>query len=315
MGSGHSRSEALAYSENRRRREALAAALRDGSIERDEQDRTDNVIVVHLSQLRRCKFRIVLHNTIREKMKQRVITTLGYPSCIETIMQAIEDQLSIPVCVQTLRYRSQLIHKTTSLNRLRVREEDTFDVYFPNKANLRYITDLISTLRRILSVMQAAVSSLSTSSWISSATKTSLKRECHDFITDNQPLKYFSVFPIGSPNSNQLYFIERGGLQLLLRIYSTLHCHPWHRLPFDMQRLEYACLKIFWNFSATLGIRQVILRQNIVDEVFRSLMRTKIERYGMITLPGELAETGVPVNQSLSMLAETVYSALVVTGK
>ena len=314
MGSGHSRSEALAYEAACRRRDELEAS-RNEPEQRSRGNKTDNVIVVRVPAQPRCKFRVMLHNTIREVQEQRVVSTLGYPSSLQTIKQAIEDQLSVPVCVQTVRYRTQLIHDTTSLNRLRVREEDLFDVYYPNEARVRYVCDLISSLRRIISVLQAAFSSLTMSTWITPATRTNLRRECHEFVTDNLPLKYFSVFPIGFPNSNQLYFIDKGGAVLLLQIYSTLHCLPWHRLSFDMQRLEYACLKIFWNLSATLGVRQLILRQNIIDEVFKSLMRTKIERYKAVALPGELADMSISENQSLHVLAETVYSALVVIGK
>ena len=315
MGSGHSRREALAYEAACRRRDELEAS-RNEPEQRSRGNRTDNVIVVRVPAQPRCKFRVMLHNTIREVQEQRVVSTLGYPSSLQTIKQAIEDQLSVPVCVQTVRYRTQLIHDTTSLNRLRVREEDMFDVYYPNEARVRYVCDLISSLRRIISVLQAAFNSLTMSTWITPATRTNLRRECHEFVTDNLPLlKYFSVFPTGFPNSNQLYFIDKGGVVLLLQIYSTLHCLPWHRLSFDMQRLEYACLKIFRNFSATLGVRQLILRQNIINEVFKSLMRTKIERYKAVALPGELADSTISENQSLHVLAETVYSALVVIGK
>ena len=281
----------------------------------DSDNSTDQDTAVVCAPQQQCKFRVLLHNTINETVKERMISTHGYPSCGQTIKQAVEEQLDIPACVQTIKFGSLPISDTTSPSRLRVREEDVFDVHYPSEADVSYLSDLIATLTRILSVLQTAIASLSTSRWISSATQTDLNRECHEFVTDTLPLKYFSVFPTGAPNSNQLYFIEKGGLALLLQIYSTVHRLPWHRLPYDMQKLEYSCLKIIWNFSATLGIRQLILRQNIIDEVFKSLMRTKIKRYSAVSLPGVLADISVSESQSLHVLAETVYSALVITGK
>ena len=280
----------------------------------DEEDTcTDNSSVT--SSSKQCRLQVRLCSMNATSSKEKTICLHNYPSKGKTIKLAIEKQLGIPVCVQVLSFNSQVISNDTSPSRMRMREGDTVVVSYPSEADISYLFDLIATLKRILSLVRTVTTSLRTFRFIGEPTHMKLSQECDSFNADNVPLTYFSVFPTGSPNSNQLYFIDKGGLKLLLQIYSALHQLPWHELPYEMQQLEYSCLKIVWNFSATLGIRYLILQRNIIDQVFKSLMRTKIRRYHNVALPGELLDHFVSTRQSIYTLAETVYAAVVVTGK
>ena len=279
----------------------------------DEDTSADNSSVT--SSSKQCCLHVRLCSMNATSSEEKTICLQNYPSRGKTIKLAIEKQLGIPVCVQVLSFNSQMISNDTLPSRMRMREGDTVVVSYPSEADISYLSDLIATLKRILSLVRTVTTSLRTFRFIGEPTHVKLSQECDSFNADNVPLTYFSVFPTGSPNSNQLYFIDKGGLKLLLQIYSTLHQLPWHELPYEMQQLEYSCLKIVWNFSATLGIRYLILQRNIIDQVFKSLMRTKIRRYHNVALPGELLDHFVSTRQSIYVLAETVYAAVVVTGK
>ena len=84
--------------------------------------------------------------------------------------------------------------------------------------------------------------------------------DCVPFTSDCIPLRYFSVYPTGTPNSNQLYFINSGGLRALLVVYKLIHQLLWNKLAWELLELEFSCLEIIWNFSVTLNVHQLILK-------------------------------------------------------
>ena len=307
-------SAALAVDE---RQDRLTHNLEDGSPTPESSDNcSDCSVATHPTQ---CRFQVFLHCTnATESVKERTVCLERYPSTGRALKLAIERQLSVPACVQTLRFNTQLIRNSTRLKRLRVQDGDTFILHYPAEADVDYLSDIIDTLTRILAVLRVAMDSLTQNKWIDGATHSDLARECDGFSPDNIFLliKSFSTVVLtGIPNANLLYFIDRGGLKLLLEIYSLLHCLQWHQLPYELQQLEYSCLQIIWKFSATLGIRRLVLRPDIINQVFQSLMRTSIHRNEQICLPGMLADTGVLPERSRYMLAEAMYAALVVVGK
>ena len=267
------------------------------------------------SSSKQCCLQVRLCSMNTNSSKEKMIYLQNYPSRGKNIKLAIEKQLGIPACVQVLSFNSQVISDDTSPSRMRMREGDTVVVSYSSEANISHLSELIATLKKILSLVRTVTASLRIFRFIGESIHVRLSQECDSFNADNVPQTYFSRLLTGSPNSHHLYFIDKGGLKLLLQIYSTLHQLPWHELPYEMQQLEYSCLKILLDFSATLGIRYLILQRNIIDQVFKSLMRTKIRRYYYFALPGKLLDHYVSIRQSRYTLAETLHAAVAVIGK
>ena len=168
---------------------------------------------------------------------------------------------------------------------------------------------------RINHILRDVVPALVSGAPITNTMHQRLQTDCGAFTSDCVPLRYFSVFPTGTPNANQLYFLSLGGLDLLVNIYKLIHQLPWHKLPQELQDLEYACLQIIWNFSATLGVRQMIVDNGIMEMVFKTMNRGEIAPNEYLKISEPLLDKFLPLHRSVSTLAEAVYASIVVTGK
>lgn len=262
-----------------------------------------------------CCLTVILSSTHCKEKEEKMLSLPGYPVTGIALKNQIQAKFNIPVCVQTLFFSSQVIKDNTLLNSLYLQHGDVIEVEYIMNADIEYFSDLVGTLLRIKELLCDIVADLLSGAPITYAMHQRLQVDCGAFTNDCVPLRYFSVFPTGSPNANQLYFLNLGGLSLLIDIYKALHELPWHMLPHELQSLEYSCLQVIWNFSATLGIRQMIVEQGVMDLVFKTMNRAKIVPNEHLQLPEPLADKFLPPQHSLNTLAESVYASLVVTGK
>ncbi len=88
-----------------------------------------------------------------------------------------------------------------------------------------------------------------------------LQTDCEALTFDCVSLRYLSVFPTGTSNTNQLYFLSLGGLDLLVNIYRLIHQLPWHK---------------FSTTITTVGVRQMIVDNGIMEMVFKTMNRGEI---------------------------------------
>ena len=262
-----------------------------------------------------CTFNLIMTSTHANERTERVFSIPGYPTTGQALKDQIQSKFSIPACVQNLSFSSLPIRDSTCLKSIYLQHGDTVHVNYSMNADVEYFTVLISTLQRINHVLDDVIPELISGAPITSAMHQRLQTDCGAFTSDCVPLRYFSVFPTGTPNANQLYFLSLDGLDLLVTIYKLLHQLPWHQLPLELQDLEYACLQIIWNFSATLGVRQLIVDNGVMEMVFKTMNRAKIVPYEHLKLSKPLSDKFLPLHRSISTLAEVVYAAIVVTGK
>ena len=207
-----------------------------------------------------CQFHVILKSQKNGEKRNKLITLSRYPKTGIELMKQLEVQFHVPVCVQDLYFYTTQIHTETKLKKLRVQHGDTLHLEYPSEADIDYFSSLIGTLARIMCVLHDVVDKISHGLPITQEMHQLLQVDCISFTGDCIPLRYFSVYPTGTPNSNQLYFINSSGLSALLVVYELIHQLPWHKLPWELQELEFSCLQIIWNFSATLGVRQLILK-------------------------------------------------------
>ena len=207
-----------------------------------------------------CKLHIILKSTQTTDKRSEEISLPCYPRRGLDLKKHIESQYHIPACVQEIKFYGVDIEDSTILRNLRLQHGDTLHVQYSISVDIKYFLRLISTLTRINQVLELVIPQLLEGKDITDEMHDLIEGDCLAFTGDSIPLKYFSVYPTGIPNANQLYFIHNNGLQLLLDLYKNMHRLPWHGLPIELQQLEFSCLQIIWNFSATLGIRQLILQ-------------------------------------------------------
>lgn len=260
-------------------------------------------------------FHVLLRATVDGVVKKGKVTFSRFPKTGAEFKREVERQYHVPVCVQMLSFHTSAICDNTRLKSLKVQEGDTIEISYPAEAEIEYFTMLLNTLTRIISSLKQTLPQLLDGAEITGEMHNHLLPDCDAFSQDSSHIEYFSVFPMGTPNANQLYFIHNNGLTLLVEMYELLHLLSWHQLPLEVQELEYACLKVMWNFSATLGIRRLLMARGVLQCTFHSLMRVKVEPTKHIAIGQPLADLFGSVRYSTYVLAETIYAAIVAIGK
>ena len=260
-------------------------------------------------------FHLLLKSTVEDTVKKGKITFSCYPKTGLQFKREVESQYKVPVCVQALSFQTNRICDSTRLRALKIQEGDTIEVLYTAEAEIEYLSSFINTLTRIVSLLRTILPELLDGAEITSDMHDLLLNDCYAFSQDPSHIDYFSVFPMGSPNANQLYFIHNGGLSLLLDMYELLHLLPWHQLPIEVQELEYASIRIIWNFSATLGIRRLLMHRGVLERIFLSLLRAKVEPFKQVAIKETLADPFGTPRYSTYVLAETIYAAIVAIGK
>lgn len=207
-----------------------------------------------------CKLQVLLVSTQTGEKREEEINMPRYPRRGLDLKEYLEARYCIPTCVQQVQFYGITIDDSTVLRNLRLQHGDTLHVQYPISVDIEYFSRLINTLTRINEILGVVIPALLNGEEITDEMHDLIEGDCLSFTGDSIPLKYFSVYPTGVPNANQLYFIHNNGLHLLLQLYKNMHRLPWHGLPMELQELEFSCLQIVWNFSATLGIRQLILQ-------------------------------------------------------
>lgn len=232
-----------------------SASFEPSSCEREEETQRDKEFYNTP-----CKLHIILKSTQTTDKRSEEVTLPSYPRRGIDLKKHIESRYHIPTCVQQIKFYGVDIEDSTILRTLRLQHGDTLHIQYTISVDIEYFSSLISTLTRINEILEVVIPELLDSGDITDEMHDLIEGDCLAFTGDSIPLQYFSVYPTGIPNANQLYFIHNNGLQLLLDLYRSMHRLPWHWLPIELQQLEFSCLQIIWNFSATLGIRQLILQ-------------------------------------------------------
>lgn len=230
----------------------------------------------------------------------------------------IERVLKVPVCVQTLYFSSIPVSNTQSLQRLRLRDQDTLTLEYLSHAEIGIINDILTLMREITELLDRVLEYYGEHSG-ENGLSPELDSEVQS-VVDAQTVEslIFKFSPSKRPlsKSNRLYFIHNQGIQLTTRLHHQLLELPWSKLTIEMQYLEHALLRILWDLSSTIGVRYVILGFNVLEQASISLMRGEITPHEYV-MPPQLqcaAQHANSVTQRY-ILGETMYKAMGIVTK
>ena len=206
------------------------------------------------------KYSVVLHCTKTNKSEVNNIRFESPPVNTSDIMEQIEKQFSIPVCVQVLSFEGCTLKGSNSLSALRVREGDTFRIEYLAKGNCSELMDIISWLEQLLK----AVASNS------------------DFIDITKIRNLRSFFsPRSDPTSktyvNKLYFVSNGGFEMIMKIYEFLLQKPWKNMKEIFKYLEHFIIRLLWSLAHTYPLCHHIVQHNAIPMLTKSLLRVRLE--------------------------------------
>ena len=204
------------------------------------------------------------------------------------IMKKIEEDFSIPSCVQTLHYQSMVLKDSDQLQHTHFRSGDTITVDYPAHAECKVIQNIIQWLKELYELLKSIEENISCSDKIESEEEhdqlmSSLVSKSEDLIAEGGNSGLIDAFS-GSTLwgdkekfMNCLYFQQEGGINVLTKIYGILVSKEWGDLGIngdDHTYLEDACCRSIVN----TGCKNTLLREVVQLGGLEMCMKTLLRR-------------------------------------
>ena len=240
------------------------------------------------------KYSVVLHCTKTNLSEVKDIQFESPPVNTSDIMEQIEKQFSIPVCVQVLSFEGCTLKGSNSLSALRVCEGDIFHVEYLAKGDCLELVEIVSWLEQLSKAVASNSLDLIEIAKIGMQQRLSLA---------------FYFYKWDDPTSksyvNKLYFIQIGGFKMIMNIYQFLLQMPWNEMNTSFKYLEHWIINSLLSFEETFPLCRLMIQHNVVLMLTKSLLRVRLEEGKMI----RCYDTSVSKYQQ-SHLVKTVYGSV-----
>ena len=211
-------------------------------------------------------------DTLTDSVKE--ISLPALPSTTEELKWAIENSCNVPSCVQDLSFESYPLSDREDVRRARIRSGDTITVRYLAEGDCKEVVGIISWMGVVLAVLKTENPSVTRG----------MSEHLNDLVTsaieleyiENLAFNYFFPWLDAKKYANKLYFVSKGGLEIMMDLYSLLHRETWGRCLLKMKYLEYGILRVLWNLSETFPLRRAIIRLGGLEMCMQSLMRETI---------------------------------------
>ena len=224
------------------------------------------------------------------------------PATIKDVKVKVEEDLSIPSCVQRLTYEAYPLSDCTNLEVAKIRSGDTFQVSYSEEGNCKGVRKVVKWLELVQEFLEKEDPN------VNNPMSKDLEKQV--MLGDDEELMENLAFEYFIPREehvNKLYFVQCGGLDVIMRVYALLHRQPWTRCELPLKLLEQSILQVLWHFGQTFQQRRLIVARDGLKLCIQSLLRQRLEK------EGERIEdkTNVAFHQMNSwVLVDTIWLAL-----
>ena len=231
---------------------------------------------------------VLLNCEHTKSSETRQVHFKSLPTTPLEIKKKIEEDFSIPSCVQTLHYQSMILKDSDQLQHTHFRSGDTFTVDYPIEAECKMTKKVVKWLRELLELLKSIEESISSPNQESDNLVSSDFHKIRSLILEGEAdntreaLTDTLFFPWEDKKTlvNLSYFHSEGGLDTLMKAYSILVSKEWGDLGIDKEfhsLLEFICCMAICRYSATLPLRRQILQLGGLEMCTTTLLRRKIQ--------------------------------------
>ena len=213
------------------------------------------------------------------------------PSNLLEIKKKIEEDFSIPSCVQTLHYQSMILKDSDQLQHTHFRTGDTFTVDYPIEGECEMVRNVIRWMKEVLELLQTIDES--------HALPDGEKKD-HLLLSTVQKVEHITIvgetdgtldalymdmfYPWKSMKKyvNKLYFHQKEGLEVLIKIYNLLVSNEWDHLGIEdhLLNLEHNCAGALTNYAESFTLSRQIMKLGGLEAFLKSLLKKKLGRNG-----------------------------------
>lgn len=253
-------------------------------------------------------FKVELSCTKSHQTLHRVIAfpEEAPPSTVADIKEKVEEEFSIPICVQDLRYETYGLSDGTLLETARIRSGDSFLITYSAEGDCQEIKRVVRWFALVRKYLIAEDPILRTNP-MSYDFEDLITLGINEELIENLAFKYLFPWLDARKYANKLHFVQYGGLDVVMDVYAALHHHPWKECVLKLKYVEYGILRVLWNLSETFELRRLIMWHNDgLVLCIKSLLRQKLEEGKAIE-----DETDAESHRAISwVLVENIGAAL-----
>ena len=204
------------------------------------------------------------------------------------IKNKIEEDFSIPSCIQTLHYQSMILKDSDQLQLTHIRSGDTFTVDYLIEAECEMTQTVIRWLDELYDLLKSIEESISFPDEQNDLLMSSNSRKIENLILEGEKDSIIGALSVNlfSPQEdkmklmNQFYFYDKGGPDVLMKVYGILVNKKWGDLGADKRLqiyLEQMCSIAICNYGNSFQLRRQIIQLGGVDMCIATLLRRELQ--------------------------------------
>ena len=227
-----------------------------------------------------------------EETKSSEIKQVHFKSLPTTpleIKKEIEEDFSIPSCVQTLHYQSMILKDSDQLQHTHFRSGDTFTVDYPIEAECEMTKNVIKWLKQLYNLLESIEKCVSFPDEEHDILLSSYFQEIGSLMMEGvnnnimEALSYtlFSPWEDRKKLMNKFYFHQKGGLDVLMKIYGVLVSKEWGNFGINEELhifLEGMCSRTISGYAQTFPLRCQIVQLGGLERCTTTLLRRQLQR-------------------------------------
>ena len=227
---------------------------------------------------------VVLNCEDTKSSETKQVHFQSLPTTPLEIKKKIEEDFSIPSCVQTLHYQSMILKDSDQLQHTHFRSGDTFTVDYPIEAECETIRIVIKWLKELLELFNSIEDNSfpyegSDHLIIPSKIEKLIQEGERDDIVNPLSVELFFPWEDTKKLMNKFYFHQEGGLEVLMKIYSILVSKQWGDLGINETfhiYLEFVSSSAVCNYAETFPLRRQIVKLGGLEMCMTTLLRRKL---------------------------------------
>ena len=203
------------------------------------------------------------------------------------IKKKIEEDFSIPSCVQTLHYQSMTLKDSDQLQHAHFRSGDTFTVDYPIEAECEMAQNVIKWLKKLHEVLWSIKESISFGDKEKDLLMSSNNQKIESLILEGNrsdairdiSVTLFSPYGDKKKMMNHFYFHQEGGLDLLMKVYGMVVNKEWGDLGIDKEHhifLERKCSMAVANYVETTPLCRQVVQLGGLEMCTTTLLRRQL---------------------------------------
>ena len=211
-------------------------------------------------------FRLELHCTSDPTLTEHKTVEFNEspPITARDLKLKIEEATEIPEFLLKLEYNWATL-RDDNLERLNVRNGDTFVVHYFSKADCKEILDCIKWLEQLLESIKR---------WKESDYSAALNYPRKEDCLENLGFNLFLPWLEPQKYANKLYFIAKDGLNQVIDALNILL--DVSSLPYELSLIEGRLLVILWNITEDAHIRRALVEAGGVQTCTKALLRVPV---------------------------------------